>query len=65
MCHGRESGRKDMAEWYYLLSDGQQQGPVTGTQLKSLAATGSIGPDDLVWNESMKEWAKAGRACAG
>src|SRR5258708_21017701 len=49
-----------MAEWYYL-SGGQQNGPVTGTQLKSLAASGGLTADDLVWNQSMAEWAPAKR----
>ena len=49
-----------MSEWYYMYG-GQQQGPVTAAQLKSLAATGSLGPDDLVWNSSMTEWAAAKR----
>jgi hypothetical protein len=49
-----------MAEWYYM-SGGQQSGPVSGTQLKSLAASGGLAPEDLVWNESMAEWAAAKR----
>ncbi len=49
-----------MAEWYYT-QDGQQMGPVSGSQLKSLAASGGITREDLVWNQSLPEWAPAGR----
>ena len=49
-----------MAEWYYV-HDGAQAGPVSGTQLKALAADGTLGREDLVWNESLPEWTAAGR----
>ena len=49
-----------MAEWYYT-QDGQQMGPISGSQLKSLAASGAISREDLVWNQSLPEWAPAGR----
>src|ERR1700678_4260354 len=49
-----------MSEWYYM-SGGEQHGPVTGGQLKSLAASGGLLPDDLVWNQTMTEWVAARR----
>ncbi len=49
-----------MAEWYYVQG-GQQLGPVSGSQLKALAAGGSISREDLVWNQSLPEWTPAGR----
>lgn len=49
-----------MAEWYYT-QDGQQMGPISGSQLKALAASGGITREDLVWNQSLPEWAPAGR----
>jgi hypothetical protein len=49
-----------MSEWYYM-SGGEQHGPVTGAQLKSLAASGGLLPEDLVWNQSMTEWVAARR----
>jgi GYF domain 2 len=39
-------------EWYYQKGD-QKTGPITSKQLKYMAATGNIRPDDLVWNEGM------------
>lgn len=49
-----------MSEWYYM-SGGQQHGPVSAAQLKSLASAGSLAPEDLVWNQSMPEWVAARR----
>jgi hypothetical protein len=45
-------------EWYYTQY-GQQQGPVTTAELKSLAASGRLLPTDLVWREGMSTWAPA------
>jgi hypothetical protein len=47
-------------EWHYT-KDGQRFGPVSGQQLKELAATGQLGPDDLVWKEGMKQWLPASK----
>lgn len=44
--------------WHYS-NDGAQKGPVSFEQLRGLANSGSIGPDDLVWTEGMSEWAPA------
>src|SRR6185437_8748690 len=49
-----------MSEWYFM-SGGEQQGPVTAAQLKGLASTGTLKPDDLVWNQTMTEWVAARR----
>lgn len=46
------------SQWYYT-ERGQQRGPVSGEELKSRAASGSLCPDDLVWKEGMAEWAPA------
>lgn len=45
-------------EWFYSKS-GKRFGPVSGQQLKELAAKGGIGPDDLVWKEGMAQWLPA------
>jgi hypothetical protein len=45
-------------EWFYA-KDGQQAGPVTAAQLKQMAATGQVGPNDLVWKQGMAQWAPA------
>ena len=47
-----------MADWFFS-KDGQQQGPVTAADLKQMAASGQLRPDDLVWKEGMAQWAKA------
>jgi hypothetical protein len=48
--------------WFYSKRGapaGQQAGPFTWQQLASLAQTGSIAPDDLVWNPQSAEWQPA------
>ena len=45
-------------EWHYT-NDGSQQGPVSASELKQLAASGSLSPSDLVWKEGMAEWKPA------
>ena len=47
-------------EWYYS-SDGERHGPVGAKKLKSLAASGDLRPDDLVWKEGMGEWQPASK----
>jgi uncharacterized RDD family membrane protein YckC len=49
--------------WYVAIS-GQQQGPFTASQLKQMASSGTLGPDDLVWKEGMPKWVRAGTAKA-
>ena len=46
------------ASWHYAKG-GTKHGPITAAQLKELANTGQLSPDDLVWREDMKEWRKA------
>jgi len=46
------------AEWYYA-HDGQQAGPISALELKQLADAGRLRPDDLVWQEGMKDWTPA------
>ena len=45
-------------EWYYA-HDGQQAGPVSALELKQLADAGKLTPDDLVWQEGVKDWIPA------
>ena len=44
--------------WYYARND-QQFGPVSAAELKQLADTGRLSPDDLLWREGMDSWATA------
>lgn len=39
-------------QWHYTV-EGMQKGPVEESILRSLVASGEIGPDDYVWNEMM------------
>jgi hypothetical protein len=45
-------------EWFYAQGD-QQLGPVSASDLKQLAASGTLQPADLVWREGMADWAEA------
>ena len=49
-----------MAEWYYTTNN-QQMGPVSWDELRQLASTGLLRPDDMVWKEGMADWHKASR----
>lgn len=42
-------------DWYYALNN-QQQGPVSGDQLRALLQNGTISPASLVWREGMASW---------
>jgi hypothetical protein len=46
--------------WYYGRS-GRQTGPMPFVQLKHLAVTGHVQPDDLVWTEGYADWIPAGQ----
>ena len=42
-------------QWYYA-EEGQQKGPVSDEAIADLAASGTIAPDTLVWNENLPDW---------
>lgn len=46
------------AVWYYAQND-DEKGPVTPAQLKTLAKSGVLKPDDLVWKDGMEDWTPA------
>ncbi|WP_165227621.1 GYF domain-containing protein [Aquisphaera insulae] len=46
--------------WYYTHWN-KSLGPVTGTQLRQLAAAGMLEPTDLVWREGFDRWKRARR----
>ena len=48
-----------MDQWHYNDS-GQQRGPVTAEEIKSLLETRKIQADTLVWSEGMADWKRAG-----
>ena len=46
-------------DWFYA-KNGQQSGPVEKEQLDELFRSGQITSSDLVWNDSMSDWAPIG-----
>lgn len=46
------------AEWYYAKGD-ERVGPVSASDLKALAKSGELSPNDMVWKEGMAEWKSA------
>jgi hypothetical protein len=46
------------AVWYYL-SNGQERGPVTESQIRTMIEAGMIRRTDLVWLQGMPEWIEA------
>src|SRR5437773_67952 len=47
------------AVWYYAQS-GKRLGPVSLEQIRSLAASGELRREDLVWTAGMSQWSPAG-----
>jgi GYF domain 2/Domain of unknown function (DUF4234) len=47
------------SEWHYTQNGQAVAAPVSTPQLKQLAASGQLKPDDLVWQEGMTSWAAA------
>jgi TM2 domain-containing membrane protein YozV len=47
-------------EWYYS-HDGERHGPVPVEQIKEMAASGQLRPDDLVWQTGMESWTAVGK----
>jgi TM2 domain-containing membrane protein YozV len=43
--------------WHYTRDGVQQQTPIEQRELVSLVAAGDVRPDDLVWCETMPDWA--------
>jgi hypothetical protein len=46
------------AEWYFNNA-GTQEGPVTSSQLRTLARSGTITADTLVWKQGLPDWVQA------
>src|SRR5262245_58716370 len=54
-----DGGTGVSTEQYYFSRNGVRYGPVSGDQLRSLAASGKLTPQDYVWQQGMAEWAAA------
>ncbi len=48
-----------MATRWYRTLYGQKDGPFDAEQLRSLAASGELQPDDLVWKDGLDDWMPA------
>ncbi len=48
-----------MADQWHYARQGQQFGPVSGEQLRQLAASGQLQPGDMVWKQGMAAWSPA------
>lgn len=46
--------------WHYSVG-GERFGPVTEAQLRLLAATGRLHPEDMVWRDGMPDWLPASK----
>ena len=47
-----------MAEWYYA-NNGVEQGPIARADFAALVRDGTIGPQTLVWTNTLREWEPA------
>ena len=45
-------------QWYYMKAE-QRLGPVLSKELRSLAKTGQLKPNDLVWKDGLDDWVPA------
>ncbi len=48
-----------MADIWHYTREGKQMDPVSGAELRQLAAEGLLKPTDFVWNESLPAWVRA------
>lgn len=47
-----------MAEWYYA-NNGVEQGPIAREDFAALVRSGTVGPDTLVWTNTLSQWEPA------
>jgi hypothetical protein len=46
----------EQGEWYYTRGGGEELGPVTVDELRSMLVNGTLRDDDLAWREGLAEW---------
>ena len=49
-----------MADQWYYAQRGNRSGPVSSAELKQLAESGRLTPEDMIWNDGMSNWMRAG-----
>ena len=47
------------SEWFYTVNGQQAATPISDAELKRLATTGQLKPEDLIWKEGMPNWSPA------
>src|SRR5262245_6870782 len=57
-AHGYRGQPMAETQWFYS-SDGGQAGPVSDVELKALATSGQLKPNDLVWRDGLADWKPA------
>lgn len=50
-----------MASQWFWEREGEQKGPVSSAELKSLAKAGEVTPATLIWKEGLGDWRPAGK----
>lgn len=50
-----------MAKIWFAIIEGCQHGPLSNSELKSLADSGRLKPNDNIWKEGLAEWIPAGK----
>ena len=50
-----------MAKIWLAIIDGTQHGPLSNSELKSLADSGKLKQNDNIWKEGLAEWIPAGK----
>lgn len=53
-----------MAEWYYA-NNGVEHGPIARSDFAALVRDGTVGPDTLVWTNTLPQWEPAHRHIDG
>lgn len=53
---GPSSAAQPGTMWHYTIGGQQQGAPIDQQSLINLIATGRVGPEDSVWNETMSTW---------
>ena len=48
-------------DWFYTRDGKQKHGPVSSTQLQTLARSGQLLPSDRLWKQGMSQWVPAAK----
>lgn len=51
----------NISETWFYESNGERRGPITATELRSLAVSQEVKPSTLIWKEGLPDWVPASR----